>query len=49
MLCCVFYDLISKRCFVFTAGKGFVEAVKNKTDEQLDEEVRMGTENIQVC
>ena len=31
-----------------TAGKGFVEAVKNKTEEELDEEVKMETENIQV-
>ncbi|KAJ8307174.1 hypothetical protein KUTeg_015258 [Tegillarca granosa] len=29
------------------SGKAFVEAVKNKTEEELDEEVRMETENIQ--
>lgn len=28
------------------SGKAFVEAVKNKTDEQLNEEVKMETENI---
>ncbi|KAK3106197.1 hypothetical protein FSP39_014869 [Pinctada imbricata] len=28
------------------SGKGFVEAVKHKTEEELDEEVRMETENI---
>ncbi|KAK6181663.1 hypothetical protein SNE40_009474 [Patella caerulea] len=29
------------------SGKGFVEAVKSKTDEQLDEEVRLETEPVQ--
>ncbi|XP_033733244.1 annexin A6-like [Pecten maximus] len=29
------------------SGKGFVEAVKYKTEEELDEQVRMETENIQ--
>ncbi|KAK3604065.1 hypothetical protein CHS0354_004728 [Potamilus streckersoni] len=29
------------------AGKAYVEALKAKTDEELDEEVRMETENIQ--
>ena len=33
---------------VISAGKGFVEAVKNKTEEELDEDVRMETENIKV-
>lgn len=32
----------------FAAGKGFVEAVKNKTEEELDEEVRMESEDVQV-
>ncbi|KAK3604064.1 hypothetical protein CHS0354_004727 [Potamilus streckersoni] len=29
------------------SGKAYVEALKAKTDEELDEEVRMETENIQ--
>ena len=29
------------------SGKAFVEATKNKTEEELDEDVRMETENIQ--
>jgi hypothetical protein len=29
------------------AGKGFVEAVKVKTEEQLDEDVRMESEPVQ--
>ncbi|XP_062599097.1 annexin A6-like [Saccostrea cucullata] len=29
------------------SGKGFVEAVKNKTEEELDEEVRMESEEVQ--
>lgn len=40
---------IYMQCFFFwTAGKAFVEATKNKTEEELDEDVRMETENIQV-
>ena len=31
------------------AGKGFVESVKNKTDEQLDEEVKLENEPRKVC
>lgn len=30
-----------------TAGKGFVEAVKQKTDTELDEEVRLESEPVQ--
>lgn len=33
---------------MFSAGKGFVEAVKNKTEEELDEEVRMESEDVKV-
>lgn len=33
---------------LFSAGKGFVEAVKNKTEEELDEEVRMESEDVKV-
>lgn len=33
---------------VVSAGKGFVEAVKNKTEEELDEEVRMESEDVKV-
>lgn len=33
---------------LYAAGKGFVEAVKNKTEEELDEEVRMESEDVQV-
>ncbi|XP_048237869.1 annexin A6-like isoform X1 [Haliotis rufescens] len=29
------------------SGKGFVEAVKNKTEEELDEEVRLETEKVE--
>lgn len=32
----------------FLAGKAFVEAVKNKTEEELDEEVKMESEDVQV-
>ena len=35
-------------CWIWSAGKGFVEAVKNKTEEELDEEVRMESEAVQV-
>lgn len=33
--------------FCFLAGKGFVQAVKNKTDEQLDEDVKLESEPVQ--
>lgn len=41
-------QIYMQRFFFSTAGKAFVEATKNKTEEELDEDVRMETENIQV-
>lgn len=33
---------------LFLVGKGFVEVVKNKIEEELDEEVRMELEDVKV-
>lgn len=33
---------------IFSAGKAFVQATRSKTDEQLDEEVKMESEPVQV-
>lgn len=33
---------------LFLVGKGFVEVVKNKIEEELDEEVRMESEDVKV-
>ena len=33
--------------FLVAAGKGFVEAVKHKTEEELDEDVKLESEPVQ--
>ena len=33
--------------FLIAAGKGFVEAVKHKTEEELDEDVKLESEPVQ--